>query len=57
MDWINDKESKNAGSYLCFMESGYVKMCYWDKFEWCDIWTTSLKGKVTHFMKLPTIPT
>jgi len=51
--WISDKESKKAGSYLCFMENCYVKMCYWDGQEWADMWETTLKGKVKRFMNLP----
>ena len=56
MEWISDEVSKKAGSYLCFMENGYVKMCYWDGQDWADMWETSLKGKVKHFMKLPKMP-
>ena len=56
MEWISDKEVKKTGSYLCFMENGYVKMCYWDGKYWADMWETSLKGKVKHFMKLPKMP-
>lgn len=57
MDWIKEKPKKE-GSYLCFMDNCYIKMCYYkdkDK-EWLDMWKTTLKGDVKYWQKLPQPP-
>ena len=56
MKWIKEGTEKKAGSYLCFMDDCYVKMCYWDGQDWTDMWQITLKGKVKHFMTLPRLP-
>ena len=44
------------GSYLCFMDNCYVKMCFWNESEWLDMWQSDLKGTVLYWMKLPEAP-
>jgi hypothetical protein len=55
MDWIKEKPKKE-GSYLCFMDSCYIKMCYYNGKEWLDMWETTLKGDVKYWQKLPKPP-
>ena len=55
MDWIKEKPKKE-GSYLCFMDNGYIKMCYYNSKEWLDMWETTLKGDVKYWQKLPQAP-
>lgn len=41
------------GSYLCRMDNGYVKMCYWNGEEWLDMWRSTLEGSVNNWMEIP----
>ncbi len=41
------------GSYICRMDNGYIKMCYWNTREWLDMWETTLKGEVIRWMEIP----
>jgi hypothetical protein len=51
MNWIKAKPKKK-GSYLCFMDNGYIKMCYYNGKEWFDMWETTLKGTVKKWQPL-----
>jgi len=42
------------GSYLCFMETGYIKMCYYTDGTWADMWHLGLLGTVKDWTYLPT---
>ena len=55
MDWIKETPKK-GGSYLCFMDNCYIKMCYYNGKEWLDMWETTLKGGVKYWQKLPKPP-
>jgi hypothetical protein len=52
--WNETKPTE--GSYLCFMDNCYVKMCYFNGVEWLDMWDTTLKGTVKYWMNLPKQP-
>jgi hypothetical protein len=57
MKWIKE-EPKEEGSYLCFMEDGYIKMCYYCEVGgWLDMWKTTLEGDVKYWQPLPEPPT
>lgn len=57
MEWINVNEQlPKEGSYLCFMNDCYIKMCYYNNTYWADMWTTDLKGIVRYWMPLPKSP-
>ena len=49
-------KTPEEGSYLCFMDNCYVKMCYFNGVEWLDMWDTTLKGTVKYWMNLPKQP-
>ena len=55
MNWIKEMPKKE-GSYLCFMDNCYIKMCYYNGKEWLDMWETTLKGDVKYWQKLPQQP-
>ena len=53
---INDNTSielKINTSYICKMENGYIKLCFWNGTEWLDMWSDSLNGKVIDWMNVP----
>jgi len=53
-EWIETSErDPKEGSYLCFMENCFVKMCYFNGDDWLDMWETTLKGNVKRWMVLP----
>jgi len=49
-------KTPEEGSYLCFMNNCYVKMCYFNGVEWLDMWKTTLDGTVKYWMNLPNQP-
>jgi hypothetical protein len=50
--WITDNPDI-PGSYICRMDNGYIKMCYWDGEEWGDMWRDGLDGEVSRWMEIP----
>jgi len=50
-EWITETPEKED-SYLCFMDNGYIKMCYYNGKEWFDMWETTLKGTVKKWQPL-----
>ena len=55
-NWVNNDLKPTEGSYLCFMDNCYVKMCYYSGTEWLDMWKTTLDGNVKYWMNLPKQP-
>ena len=56
-EWISVKDRLPIkGSYLCFMENCYVKMCQFESAEWLDMWEHTLKGEVAYWQLLPIPP-
>ena len=55
MKWISvdDIVPFKTGSYLCFMNNSYVKMCYFNGVYWMDMWKSTLDGGVDYWMILP----
>jgi len=57
MKWIDvNNRLPKEGNYLCFMDNGYIKMCYYDNIYWTDMWETNLYGTVKFWMPLPQSP-
>lgn len=50
--WKSDAP-KVRGSYLCRMGNCSIKMCYWNCYEWEDMWESSLKGTVVKWTEIP----
>ena len=51
--WNIDNPPKSPKSYICRMENGYIKMCYWDGVRWFDMWSKTLDGVVIKWMEIP----
>jgi hypothetical protein len=51
--WMETYPPTDNKSYLCRMDNGYIKMCFWDGKIWTDMWETTLKGKVSRWTLLP----
>jgi len=57
MKWMNvNKLLPKEGNYLCFLQNGFIKMCFYNEKEWHDMWETTLKGEVRFWMPLPPSP-
>ena len=57
MEWKNVNEVPlTEGNYLCFLQNGFIKMCFYNEKEWLDMWETTLKGKVIYWMPVPKSP-
>lgn len=57
MKWKNLNSVPGEGSYLCFMENCYVKMCYFTGTgSWLDMWSLTISGKVKYWANLPKLP-
>ena len=45
--------SLTKASYICRMDDGYIKMCYWSGYQWTDMWKRTLNGSVKKWMYIP----
>lgn len=50
--WNSCNPPKEA-SYICRMDDGYIKMCYWSGYQWTDMWERTLNGSVKKWMYIP----
>lgn len=51
--WMNTNPPIDNKEYLCKMQDGYIKMCFWNGKRWTDMWETTLDGGVTKWTLLP----
>jgi hypothetical protein len=42
------------GAYICRMDNGFIKMCYYKKNIWADIWqSNNITNQVESWMYIP----
>ena len=50
--WNTSNPIEN-GLYICRMDSGFIKTCYWNGDKWREIWNAGLVGIVKEWMDIP----
>ena len=56
--WISveTKQPSHEDEFLCRMDNGYIKMCFWTGVKWLDMWDQKVSGTVKYWMSLPESP-
>ena len=51
--WMVTPPPVDNKSYLCKMEDGYIKMCFYKNGIWLDMWKITIEGEVKMWTLLP----